>query len=134
MDAGKGLVGVVNQLVGDHTDSGGKLFRLLSVNGWAGTQRSDEPADHGAWASSQTGPLSVKLLLGRCLTVGATDSTPGHGRPRELSWPCILHRRWSGQGREAVLHIAGASSDRWVPSGGRGEFPRLSVAVEVCLR
>ena len=65
MEAGKGLVGVVNQLVGDHTDSDGKLLRLLSVNGWAGTQRSGEPADHGAWASSRTEPLIVKLLLGR---------------------------------------------------------------------
>jgi len=26
MDAGKGLVGVVNQLVGDHTDSDGDCF------------------------------------------------------------------------------------------------------------
>ena len=32
-----------------------------------------------------------------------------------------------------MLHIAGASSDRWVPSGGRGGSPRLFAAVEVCL-
>ena len=83
MDAGKGLVGVVNQLVGDHTDSDGRLLRLLSVNGGAGTQGSDEPADHGAWASSRTGPLSVKLLLDRGMTAGRY--LPDRGQQRELS-------------------------------------------------